>query len=52
MTEEMDEIRKTVAELLKETAAQKERLSTLTKVVKNHEHDTRDGCTKFDVGYL
>ena len=43
---------KAVRELAEDIAALKERVDILTKVVKSHEHDKRDGCTKFDVGYL
>lgn len=50
--EEESEIRKSVRELAEKVSAQTVRIETLVKIVKNHEHDKRDGCTKFDVGYL
>lgn len=52
MADELDEIRKTVRDLTKQAAVHEERIETLTKMLKNHEHDERDGCTKFDMGYL
>lgn len=52
MTEELDEIRKEVRAMLVEQGKLTEKVETLIKVVKLHEHDKRDGCTKVDVGYL
>ena len=52
MTEELDDIRKALREVESKNATLEERVKTLTKIVKTHEHDARDGCTKFDVGYL
>jgi hypothetical protein len=52
MTEELDEIRKEVRAMLVEHGKLTEKVETLIKVVKLHEHDKRDGCTKVDVGYL
>ena len=50
--EEEAVIRAEIGALGAKVAAQTERIETLIKIVKNHEHDRRDGCTKFDVGYL
>ena len=52
MTDETTDTQSAIRALVKEIAEQKERVDILTKIVKNHEHDKRDGCTKFDVGYL
>jgi hypothetical protein len=52
MTEELDEIRKEVRAMLVEHGKLTEKVEILIKVVKLHEHDKRDGCTKVDVGYL
>jgi len=52
MTEELNEIRTAVRTLAEKNAKLEEKVETLVKVVKNHEHDKRDGSTKFDVGYL
>jgi hypothetical protein len=50
MTEE--ENLKIINELTREVATLKEQVEILKKIVKTHEHDSRDGCIKFDVGYL
>lgn len=52
MTEELNEIRKAIREVVAENAKHEERVDTLTKIVKSHEHDKRDGSMKFDVAYL
>jgi hypothetical protein len=52
MSTEIEEIRITVRELVKKSAQLEERVETLTKFIKNHEHDSRDGGAKFDMAYL
>ena len=52
MTDDEDDVKKLVRDLVKDNATLKERVETLAKVIKNHEHDKRDGSIKFDVGYL
>ena len=52
MTDDDDGLRKAVRELVKDNATLQERVDMLTKIIKTHEHDARDGGIKFDVGYL
>ena len=52
MTTDPKDIREAVRELVKDNAALTEKVAVLTQIVKNHEHDKRDGGIKFDVGYL
>jgi hypothetical protein len=52
MTDDPEDIWEAIRELTADNATLKEKVEVLTKVIKNHEHDTRDGSIKFDVGYL